>query len=107
MNPARWATEELEDPTTLEQEWMIDNIRYDGKFRQRQLKVGDQVLRYTDGKNFTFGETASGPYKVTRVLKHGSYEIIDHKGYETSYKRQIKSVLPERKGNPNGCNRVK
>ncbi|OMJ13198.1 hypothetical protein AYI69_g9094 [Smittium culicis] len=100
MNPARWAPEELEDPNTLEQDRMrllpdnrkqayekngiskrIEKIRYDGKIRQRLLKVGNQVLRYTDGKNFIFGETETGPYKVTRVLKHGSYEIIDHKGY--------------------------
>ncbi|OMJ11808.1 Transposon Ty3-I Gag-Pol polyprotein, partial [Smittium culicis] len=120
MNPARWAPEELEDPTTLEQDRMrllsdvrkqayekngiskrIEKIRYDGKVRQRQLKVGDQVLRYTDGKNFTFGETATGPYKVTRVLKHGSYEIIDHKGYaDIVHIDKIKVYYPRERAIP-------
>ncbi|OMJ20949.1 hypothetical protein AYI69_g6025 [Smittium culicis] len=99
MTSARWEPEELEDPTTVEQDRMrmlsdvrkqsykksgiakrIEKERYDRTVRIRTLKVGDQVLRYTEGRNFSFGEAATGPYTVAKALQNGTYEIKDTRG---------------------------
>ncbi|OMJ27184.1 hypothetical protein AYI69_g3385 [Smittium culicis] len=109
MISARWEPENLETPETIEADRMrilsdirhqayqkaeiskrAEKIRYDKTVRTRQVKIGDQVLKYTEGKNFSYGEAASGPYKVLRVLKHGTFEIIDSKGYNVCCGRNDK-----------------
>ena len=56
---------------------------YDRRARLRELKVGDLDYLYSPamkpGRSRKFNKPWAGPYKITRVVTHLNYEIMDQR----------------------------
>ena len=55
---------------------------YDRRAKLREFKVGDLVYLYSPamkpGRSRKFNKPWAGPYKITKVVTHLNYEIVEH-----------------------------
>ncbi|OMH82611.1 hypothetical protein AX774_g3904 [Zancudomyces culisetae] len=75
-----------------------DEDRYNRNIRKRDFVLGEKVLRSNKDIQGIFDERNTGPYRITKVIGHGVYEIADEEGnQETVHADRLAKYIQTRR----------